>query len=184
MGWLSVRWEKMVWHLPEFERAWLVVIFLIPQLLAFYIPATRNSLSTTLVAVCLIVSQIGLFLFCLLNRHLPGIPILAAGLFLNLIVITANGGLMPISTVTAQHLFPDQVLSNLKVGSRVSLGSKDILLPPDAIVLPWLADRFVSPEWFSNRIAFSLGDVLINIGAFLLLALPTNSKSFFEKGRI
>lgn len=138
VGWLSVRWNKLDWHLPEFERVWLVV-FLVTRLLAFDVPATRNTVQKTLVESHLIISKLGLFLFCLLNRHLLGTPILAAGLFLNLLVNIANGGLMPHSTLSAKHLVPLQVLANIKVGGRVSPGSKDILLPPGVMVFPgWL----------------------------------------------
>lgn len=173
----------MAWQFPEFDRAWLVLIFFVPQFLAFYWPASRSIMSTPLVGTYLLISQIGLFLFCLLNRHLPGIPFLAAGLLLNIVVILANGGLMPLSTVTAEHLLPEQILVNIEVGSRVSLSSKDVLLPPEAIVFPWLSDRFVSPEWLPYRFAFSLGDILIDIGAFLLLALPSKSSGLIFQER-
>ncbi len=82
---------------------------------------------------------------------------------------------MPISTITAAKLISEEALLNITIGSRFSLGSKDILLSSEAIVLPWLSDRFVPPGWFPYRFAFSLGDVLIDIGAFLLLALPSKS---------
>jgi hypothetical protein len=174
VGWLRSRWNQAPWQLPEFQHAWVVAVSFAPQLFAFYLPATRSHLSTPVAAACLISSQIGLLLFCLLNRHLPGIPILAAGLFLNLLVISANGGLMPLSTTTAAHLIPEQVLTNLKIGFRFGIGSKDILLPPEVIIFPWLSDQFVLPDWFPYRFAFSLGDVFIDIGAFLLLALPAH----------
>lgn len=174
-GWARTRRNQSVWQLPEFRHAWVVVVFFVPQLLAFYLPVTRSQMPTPVVAACLITSQIGLLLFCLFNKNLPGIPILAAGLFLNLLVISANGGLMPLSTATAAHLIPEQALTNLIIGSRFSLGSKDILLSPEAIVFPWLSDRFVPPDWSPYRFAFSLGDILIDLGAFLLLASPSKS---------
>ena len=172
-AWLRVRLNQAIWQPPEFQHAWVVAVFFVPQLLAFYLPATRDHMPTPVVAACLITSQIGLLLFCLFNKQLPGISILAAGLFLNLLVISANGGLMPISTVTAAHLIPEQVLSHLNIGSRFSVSSKDVLLTPEAVIFPWLSDRFVPPDWFPYQFAFSLGDVMIGIGAFLLLALPT-----------
>ena len=180
-GWIKTYLGRSVWQYPEFERAWLVVIFFVPQLLAFYLPVTRSQMPTLLVPAYLIISQLGLILFCMLNRHLPGIPILTIGLFLNLVVICANDGVIPLSTVTAAHIIPEQILSNLKVGSRFSLGSKDILLSPDAIVFSWLSDRFVSPEWFPYRFAFSFGDILIDIGAFLLLASPSHSQKLSQE---
>ena len=176
-GWLRVRLNQSIWQPPEFQHAWMVAVFFVPQLLAFYLPVTRSRMSLPVVAACLITSQIGLLLFCLLNKHLPGIPILAAGLFLNLLAISANGGLMPLSTATAAHLIPEQVLSNLNIGSRFSLSSKDVLLRPEAVNFPWLSDRFVPPDWFPYQFAFSLGDVMIGIGAFLLLAYSKTFKN-------
>jgi len=174
-GWLRSRFAGSAWQFPQFQHYWVVAVFFIPQLFAFYLPATRDLFSAPMVAACLITSQLGLLLFCLLNRRLPGIPVLAVGLFLNLLSISLNGGFMPISTITAAKLISEEALLNITVGSRFSLGSKDILLSPEAIVLPWLSDRFVPPGWFPYRFAFSLGDVLIDIGAFLLLALPSKS---------
>ena len=176
-GWLRVRLNQSIWHPPEFQHAWAVAVFFVPQLLAFYLPVTRSRMSIPVVAACLITSQIGLLLFCLFNKHLPGMPILAAGLSLNLLAISANGGLMPLSTTTAAHLIPEHVLSNLNIGSRFSVSSKDILLAPEAVIFPWLSDRFVPPDWFPYQFAFSLGDVLVDIGAFLLLALPITFKN-------
>ena len=173
-GWARTLWSRSAWQMPDFRYGWVVAIFFVPQFLAFYLPVTSSRMSTPVVAACLIISQTGLLLFCLYNRHLPGIPVLAAGLCLNLLVIVANGGLMPLSTTTAAYLLPEKVLSNLKVGSRFGL-SKDILLSPEAIHFSWLADRFVPPDWIQYRFAFSLGDILIAFGAFLLLALPSNS---------
>jgi hypothetical protein len=172
-GWLRSRWSQSNWQIPDFQYIWVVAVFFLPQLFAFYLPAVRSHLSTQVVAACLITSQLGLLLFCLLNRHLPGVLILAFGLFLNLLAISLNGGFMPLSTTTAAQLIPEQALSAITIGSRFSPGSKDILLSPEAIVFPWLSDRFVPPYWFPYRFAFSIGDVLIAGGAFLMLALPS-----------
>jgi len=174
VGWSRTRLSQSVWQLPDFQHAWVVAVFFVPQLLAFYLPVTRTQLSTPVVAACLIISQIGLLLFCFYNKHLPGISILAAGLLLNLLVISVNGGLMPLSTTTASYLIPEQVLSNLKIGSRFGF-SKDVLLAPEAIIFPWLSDRFVPPTWIPYRFIFSFGDILIAIGAFWLLAFPPTS---------
>jgi MFS family permease len=112
-GGLTVRWNRSARQIPEFQHAWVVAVFFVPQLLAFYMPVTRNHMPTPVVAACLIISQVGLLLFCVFNKQLPGIPILATGLFLNLLVISANGGFMPLSTATAAQLIPEQVLKSL-----------------------------------------------------------------------
>jgi hypothetical protein len=173
-GLLRAKKEHTEWQTPALNYFWLVPVFFLPQLLAFYLPGIRNQMTDIMVSACLIISQLGLLLFCLLNRQLPGILVLAIGLFLNLIAIAANGGFMPISTLTLARLVPAQALANLEIGGRLGVG-KDIILLPETIVFPWLADRFIPPDWFPYKFAFSLGDVFIGIGAFLILALPPKS---------
>ena len=168
-GLLRAKLTSVPWQVPTLKYLWLVPVFFLPQLLAFYWPGMRSQMADSLVSICLIVSQAGLLFFCLLNWRLPGLLVLSLGLLLNLIVIVANGGFMPLSTQTAAQLVSMQTLNSLELGSRVGV-SKDILLSPASIVFPWLADRFVPPAGFPYRFAFSLGDIFIGMGAFLLLA--------------
>ena len=168
IGILRARWNRDKWQPPVLRHSWLVLVAFLPQLFAFYLPFTRSHVSNSLAAVCLVSSQIGLLVFCWLNRRSAGIPVLACGLILNLLAISANGGLMPLGIDTAARFLPADVFQKLQVGSRFST-SKDILLPTTAVVFPWFADRFVSPAWFQYRFVFSLGDILISLGAFWLL---------------
>ncbi len=94
--------------------------------------------------------------------------ILLIGTALNLTVITANSGFMPISPQTASRLVSQEVLDDIQPGER--FGTKDILLHPQETRFEWLADRFLPPAWFTYQVAFSLGDVFIAIGVFWLLA--------------
>jgi len=145
-----------------------VVIAFLPQIFFFYIPATRSRIPTSIVAAGLVLSQVLLLLFCWLNRHLQGVWLLALGLVLNLGVIAANGGLMPISPETASHLLPKAVLDQLPVGGRFGYG-KDILLAVPNTRLALLSDRFLLPAWSPYQVAFSLGDMVVAAGAFWLL---------------
>jgi hypothetical protein len=94
---------------------------------------------------------------------------LGLGLTLNLLVISLNGGLMPISPemVGRFELRPD----SWEIGSRLGSG-KDIVLPIAETRLWILSDRFFlpMPSWAAYPVAFSLGDVLIAIGAFWFAA--------------
>jgi hypothetical protein len=177
---LLVAWRtRTTWQPPSFKYAWLLVLGFLPQFLAFFLPATRSVFPDWLAAVSLVGSQVILLVFCLLNRDLPGIFLINIGLGLNLIVILANGGFMPLPIETAVYLVPLEALVKLESGSRIATGSKDILLPTSEIILPWLSDRFFMP--FSKFI-YSFGDVMIAIGAFWLLvksALP--AKPFMEE---
>lgn len=169
-GILRARWHHDKWQPPMLRHTWLVFLAFLPQLFAFYLPFTRSHMSDSLAATCLVSSQIGLLLFCWLNRRSTGIPLLMAGLMLNLLAIIANGGLMPLSIDIAAKFLPTTVLQELQAGSRLSSSSKDILLPAKDIVFPWFADRFISPTWIHYQFVFSLGDILISLGAFWLLA--------------
>jgi hypothetical protein len=115
-------------------------------------------------------SLVVFLIFVWLNRRIPGMPVVLVGLVLNLLVITANGGWMPVSPETASQLPGGSPPSEATPGIRV--GDKDILLRPEDTRLELLADRFLLPEWLGYRAAFSLGDAFAAAGAFWLLASP------------
>ncbi len=169
-GWGYARWKGVAWQSPVFKATWLVALGFLPQLVAFYLPYTRKSMSDEVASFCLILSQIVLLIFTGLNFRLPGMPFLAFGLACNLAVILANGGFMPLTTDAASRLVSQTVLNRLVLGARVSSASKDILLSEASIHLAWLADRFVPPQNMPYRFAFSLGDLFIAAGAFWILS--------------
>jgi MFS family permease len=181
LGLLLDRLGRRIWQPPVFRHSWLVAIFFLPQFLAFYLPATRGLFSAQLVAASLVLSQFGLLAFCLFNWRLTGIPVLTVGLFLNLIVILANGGMMPVSPETVSRLVSSETMARLEIGERLGT-TKSILLTEEMMVFPWLADRFVPPDWIPYRFAFSVGDVFIGLGAFVLLAFPTRKEFAIKKG--
>lgn len=169
-GWGYARWQGRTWHPPVFRSVWLVFLGFLPQLAAIYLPSTRRILSDDFASSGLIISQLLLLFFSLINIRIPGMAILALGLGLNLVVIVMNGGFMPLPLETAEKFVNPRDLSGLEIGERIDSSSKDVLLPESEIVLPWLADRFVSPKWLSYRFAFSAGDIFVAAGAFWMLS--------------
>jgi Family of unknown function (DUF5317) len=162
------KWRGQPFHSPTLNHIWLVLVGFLPQFLVIYLGNHRGSVPDWLAAVSIITSQLLLLAFAWLNRRLLGMWILIAGLVLNLAVMIANGGFMPINPDTAGRIVGAERIASFEPGSRI--GYKDILLPVTETRLEWLADRFLPPVWSPYQVAFSLGDVFIAIGAFGILA--------------
>ena len=109
-------------------------------------------------ALVMTILLVGLFLGA--NLGLPGLPLVAAGLLLNVVVIIANGA-MPVSTAAAAGAGVDTDALRLADDPlREALG--------DGTRLPLLADRIPvpAPGWAQ---VVSAGDVLAAAGIGLLL---------------
>ena len=150
------------------RHIWLVIAAFLPQILAFYLPATREAIPPWLARACLVSSQVGLLAFMWLNRKQKELWVVGGGLAANLIVIAANGGLMPITPASVAALYPGINLDEGMVGSRLGW-SKNIVLQGAGTHLAFLSDCILLPGWVPWRFAFSLGDVLIAAGVFWLL---------------
>jgi hypothetical protein len=167
-GLIRAKIGKRPYQPYQMSGIWLVLIALIIQWLAFSFSPTRDNLPDWLVSASLVLSQTTLLIFAWLNRKVPGFWLLGIGLILNLAVIVANKGFMPISPETVQWLHPDVPASSWVIGQRLGTG-KDIILPVDKTVLYFLSDRFRTPNLEAYRVAFSAGDVVVALGAFWLL---------------
>ena len=145
----------------------LVLFAFLPQWVAFYLArmGMGSGLPDQWAPWVLVISQGTLLVFVGLNWKQPGFKLLGAGLLLNFIVIVANGGLMPIRPELVRRLYPGVPESLWQIGERLGNG-KDIVLNDAATRFWFLSDRFMLPDWVSYRVAFSLGDVLIALGAF------------------
>jgi hypothetical protein len=170
-GWGWARWHHRHYQAPDLRSTWLVLVGFIPQLLFAYLSPLEYVVPKWLSAVSLSASLIVFLVFVWVNRRLPGMPVLLAGLLLNLSVMAANGGWMPISPEVASRISGEDVLQYMALGSR--FGQKDVLLPYQDTHLGYLSDRFLLPAWFPYQVAFSAGDILIAIGACWLLAEPS-----------
>jgi hypothetical protein len=173
------RWRGQPYQPPELQNLWLVFVAFLPQFIVVYLPITRRLFPDWLVVGFLLASQIMLLIFVWLNRRMMGMSILLCGVALNILVMTTNGGFMPISPHTASRLVSQDSLRDVELGSR--FGTKDILMRPEDTRFEWLADRNLPPGWFPYQVAFSLGDVFIALGAFWLLAQPTSTLQFTKQ---
>jgi hypothetical protein len=109
------------------------------------------------VATVLWVASYGLLLVAaVLNRRLTGVPIVALGMLLNLAAILANRGTMPVR-IEAMH-----------AAGRVAATQANSTALADP-ALPWLVDRWAAPNWIPLANVFSVGDVVIAVGAVVIV---------------
>jgi hypothetical protein len=167
-GLLRARTAGRSLAVPDLRLLWLVIVAFSLQLLAFQLPIIGYKIQDRVVPIFLIASMSLLLIFTWYNRRQPGFLLLGLGLVLNLVVILLNGGWMPISPQTVERLAPHASPGAWEIGSRLGT-TKDRVLPMDETRLWPLSDWIVVPDWFPYRVAFSLGDILIAIGAFWFL---------------
>lgn len=104
------------------------------------------------------------FLFLLaviwLNRKNPAILLMGAGILLNFVVIAVNGGKMPVSPEGLARVGMEEYIAVLQ--------GDDVLthqLIDETTHLVFLADIFALPKPYPFPKIFSVGDVVLGIGA-------------------
>ena len=103
-----------------------------------------------------------------INRHSHGIKLIGLGLLLNLVVMVANGGWMPVTpeaVISAGHA---DLVPSLASGMRI-YSSKDIILLREETRLWVLSDILVVPRPFPVPSVSSIGDVLVALGTFVFI---------------
>ncbi|MDI7274812.1 MAG: DUF5317 domain-containing protein [Anaerolineae bacterium] len=162
-------------------RAWLVLAAVVFQYPLVYIHVRAQSvLGVPVASLLMAASWILLLVAVWANRRLPGVALVGLGMVLNLLVMSANGGWMPVTPEGLARLHAlDKVVM---VGDTARVwGAKNIVLERADTRLWALSDIFIVPPplpSFPLRAAFSVGDILIAAGLFWLLqsALVGSSK--------
>ena len=91
------------------------------------------------------------------NWRVAGVLVVAAGMASNVLAIAANGGHMPV--------LPEAVRA--AGGYVVQFNSEQAESPR----LAWLIDRWAAPDWLPWANVFSVGDVVIALGATIVVAV-------------
>lgn len=135
---------------------WLFLAALALQVVAFPFTVLPWTTNESAASALWIASYALLLVAAVLNRRIVGVPIVTLGMLLNLVAILANHGTMPVR-YSAMH----------------EAGRTDVLQANSTAMadpsLPWLVDRWAAPEWIPLANVFSVGDVVIAVGAFVLV---------------
>ena len=102
------------------------------------------------------------------NRDLAGVKWIGLGLLLNLAVMIANGGWMPVAPEAIVKVGYTGLAPSLEPGMRV-YSSKNIILPAEQTRLQFLSDIFILGRPFPVPSVFSPGDVVVAVGVWALI---------------
>jgi Family of unknown function (DUF5317) len=100
-----------------------------------------------------------------LNRSLPGIALVAAGAAANAVTITVNGGTLPASP---------SALKAAGIQLHEGFDNSGLVAHPH---LAWLGDIMVTPSWLPMRNMLSIGDLLLLVGAAVLVVVTTRART-------
>lgn len=156
--------------------AWLVLLAVILQWPLQRAPAGPTH-GLRLQQALFLGSQLLLLAFVWRNRRLIGVLLAGAGVAINLVVILANGGFMPITPETLAAINPGTTQEQWPEGLHYG-HSKDVIQSREDTALWALSDILVVPSPFPWPTAFSAGDLLIAAGIVVLLAFDTQKGGF------
>lgn len=145
-----------------------VLIAFLMQLPLLYFPAEKGSVHLSFEGCVLLLSYLLILGIVWKNRQLSGFRAIGLGLLLNLTVMMANGGFMPIQPGVLESFGHQHMATRMESGFRV-LHSKDVLLTREETHLWILSDVFAFDPPLLSPTAFSPGDLLIAAGAFLFI---------------
>ena len=91
------------------------------------------------------------------NLTLPGLPLIVLGAVSNMAAILANGGYMPATA---------EALGSLGKTAPTIYSNSAVVAAP---ALAPLIDRFALPRWLPFANVFSIGDIVLAIGIFVLI---------------
>lgn len=146
---------------------WLFYVAIGLQLLAFpslFMPWQASQGIATALSIGSYVCLLAVFV---LNRRLTGMPIAGAGMLLNLAAILSNGGHMPALPGAMRHAG----LSYTGVHNNSVAEAHPNLV--------WFVDRWAAPSWIPAGNVFSIGDVLIAVGAVVLITAAMGARRPF-----
>ena len=155
----------------SYRGGWLIIalitgLFILQATLVLYVPG-----QTLWQMVILNLSQIVLIFLLLLNHQVPGAKLFACGIALNVLVMTINGGWMPLTPETSHFVHPERpVIEQTRPNN-----SKNIILPRSETNL-WILSDIVRVTLPWRRTVVSIGDIVLIIGVAQFIFQATAKK--------
>ena len=151
-------------RLGELKLAWapVIVLGMAGQVLLFSTPV-GDALGPAAPAAY-VASNLAVLAAVWRNISIPGLPLILLGGASNLIAIVANGGFMPVSAdaLVAIGRAPREGYTNNRLA--------------DGVMLAPLTDLFAMPAWVPMANIFSIGDVLIGVGAAIAVVAAMHGR--------
>ena len=147
----------------RFSWAPLIAIGMVVQLLLF--STTVGDALGVAAPVVYVASNLAVLAAVWKNRTIPGLPLVLVGGAANLVAICANGGYMPVSA--------DALAALGRLPREGYVNSRFL----DGVVLGPLTDLFAMPAWMPMANIFSVGDVLIGVGAAMAVVAAMHGRA-------
>jgi Family of unknown function (DUF5317) len=138
------------------RASWLFFVAIALQVLAFPFAVLPWETEASVASLLWLASYTLLIAAAVLNRRIAGVPVVALGMGSNVVAVVANGGTMPVLP-GAMHGAG---------GSHTTLHNSTATPDPH---LSWLVDRWAAPDWIPLANVFSVGDVIIAVGAVVIV---------------
>lgn len=148
------------------RAAWLILLGLLLQVIAFTNLLPDAEPYTSAIPIIYFVSNTAVLIGLGLNLRLWPVRLAAVGVFFNFIAILANGGYMPASAEAVRAAGLTRQLAILT--ERGYLANSTLMDESTRLIL--LCDIFYLPSWMPLANVFSVGDVLLGLGAMWLVA--------------
>lgn len=147
---LSIKW------------GWIFPVLLLLQFAIYYFQNKVAWVGQLSPFVFIAVYIVGMALLWV-NKHHPGLTLILIGVFLNFVVMAANGGRMPVSVEAASVLDPYYVQA-----LQSDLYGKHQMLT-ESTRFAFLGDIIPITKPYPRDQVISIGDVVMNVGIFIFI---------------
>lgn len=141
---------------------WLIFVPLGLYLISWTPPFVRSPL---LLGITAIIEKLSLIVVAVFNLRLPGVKLILIGMLLNLIALSANGGMMPASEDALVSAFGLDYVNKAKNAVHVRSAIMDV-----SCKLAFLCDIIAAKRPFVLIPAvYSVGDLVMSVGIFIAI---------------